>query len=111
MKTGFTPWLFSLSGYLLPYTFVLSPALLAVGSISGIAVATVTAAIGVMSLGVAVAGHLRARLTHVQRVSLFLAAAVLINPVLTTDLIGLALLAAVLLRQYPVSALRFPSSA
>ena len=100
IKTGFTAWFFSLSGYLLPFAFVLSPALLMVGSVPEIVLASVTAAIGVMSLGSSVAGHLKQSLQPLERGALFLAAVVLVIPGLMTDLVGLLFLTPVLLRQY-----------
>jgi TRAP transporter 4TM/12TM fusion protein len=110
MKTAFTAWLFSLSGYLLPFMFALNPALLMVGAAWEIVLATVTATLGVMALGAAVAGQLRYRLSAWERGALLLAAAVLIHFGLVTDLIGLALVTAVLLRQYSTSRRGAPSS-
>jgi TRAP transporter 4TM/12TM fusion protein len=100
MKTGFTAWLFSLSGYLLPFMFALNPALLMVGSVPAIVAATATGALGVMALGAAVAGHVRRNLAPWERALLFAAAAVLIHSGLTTDAIGLVLVGVVLARQY-----------
>ncbi len=100
MKTGFTAWTFSLSGYLLPFMFVLNPAFLMIGSVSEIALAAVTGAVGVMTLGAAVAGHVRMRLKALERSGLLIAAVVLIHPGLLTDLLGLALLMPVIVRHY-----------
>jgi TRAP-type uncharacterized transport system fused permease subunit len=100
MKTGFTAWLFSLSGYLLPFMFALNPALLMVGSASDIVLAAGSGALGVMALGTAVAGHLRFRLAAWERAALMTASVVLIHFGLVTDLVGLALVGAVLGRQY-----------
>ena len=100
MKTAFTAWFFSLSGYLLPFAFVLSPALLMIGPVPQIVLASVTAGIGVMALGAAVAGHLKMSLRALERGTLFLAAVVLINTGLLTDLVGLILLVPILLRHY-----------
>jgi TRAP-type uncharacterized transport system fused permease subunit len=100
MKTGFTAWLFSLSGYLLPFMFALNPALLMVGGAGEIVAAASTAALGVMALGAAVAGQLRSRLSALERGALLTAAVVLIHFGLVTDLLGLALAAAVVVRQY-----------
>jgi TRAP transporter 4TM/12TM fusion protein len=100
MKTGFTAWMFSLSGYLLPFTFALNPALLMEGEPLAIAMAAVTATVGVIALGISVAGQLRHRLTTLERVTLFAAAVVLIHAGLLTDVIGLVLLAPIVLRHY-----------
>ena len=106
MKTSFTAWVFSLSGYLLPFAFVLSPALLMIGPIPQIVLATVTAGIGVMALGAAVAGHLKMALGALERGTLFVAAVVLINTGMLTDLAGLVLLAPILLRHYKPTRMR-----
>jgi TRAP-type uncharacterized transport system fused permease subunit len=100
MKTSFTAWMFSLSGYVLPFTFALNPALLMEGDPAAIVLASVTGAIGVIALGSAVAGHVRKRLVLLERMALFGAALVLIHPGVLTDLIGAALLAPVIIRQY-----------
>ena len=100
MKTGFTAWTFSLSGYLLPFMFVLNPAFLMIGSVPEIALATVTGAVGVMTLGAAVAGHVKMRLKVLERSGLLIAAVVLIHPGLLTDLLGVALLMPVIVRHY-----------
>ena len=100
MKTGFTSWFFSLSGYLLPFAFVLSPALLMIGPVPEIVLASLTAAIGVMALGAAVAGHLKMPLPPLERAILFFVAALLIDSRLLTDIGGLVLLAPVLVRHY-----------
>jgi TRAP-type uncharacterized transport system fused permease subunit len=53
-----------------------------------------------MALGTAVAGHLRFRLAAWERAALMTASVVLIHFGLVTDLVGLALVGAVLGRQY-----------
>ncbi len=100
MRTGFTAWMFSLSGYLLPFMFALNPALLMVGSTEEILIAAATGTVGVVALGAAVAGHIRMPLFWIERASLFGAAVVLIHAGLVTDLIGALLLAPVLIRHY-----------
>ena len=106
MKTGFTAWFFSLSGYLLPFAFVLTPALLMIGPAPPIVLATLTAGIGVMALGGAVAGHLKMALRTLERGTLFLAAVVLVHTGLLTDLVGLVLLVPILVRHYKPTRLR-----
>ncbi len=109
MKTAFTAWFFSLSGYLLPFAFVLSPLLLMIGPLPQIVLATITAGTGVMALGTAVAGHLKMALRTLERGILFVAAVLLINTGLLTDLVGVVLLVPVLLRHYKPFGLRSTS--
>jgi len=100
MKTAFTAWMFSLSGYLLPFSFALNPALLMVGPAPQIVLAAVTASLGVIALGMAVAGHIRLHLGTIERTALFVAAAALIHSEWETDLVGLVPLVLVFLRHY-----------
>ena len=100
MKTGMTATVFSLSGYIVPFMFILSPALLLSGPIPNIALAIMTSSLGVILLGAAVAGHIKVNLKVWERILLLLAAIALIDPGLVTDLIGLVLLAIVLIKQY-----------
>jgi TRAP transporter 4TM/12TM fusion protein len=100
MKSAFTAWVFSLSGYLLPFMFALNPALLMIGPAHEIVLAALTGTLGVMALGAAVAGHVRAPLKLWERTALFAAAGALIHPGFVTDAIGLAFLAIVAVRQY-----------
>jgi TRAP-type uncharacterized transport system fused permease subunit len=111
MRTGFTAWMFSLSGYLLPFMFALNPALLMVGSTAEILTAAATGTVGVVALGAAVAGHIRMPLLWYERTSLFGAAVVLIHAGLVTDLIGAALLAPVVIRHYRPFGRRPPAAA
>lgn len=100
MKTGFTAWMFSLSGYLLPFMFAQDPALLMVGRPSDIILAAASGALGVMALGAAVAGQLRHRLRQWERGALLAAAVVLVHFGVMTDLIGLGVAGLVVGRQY-----------
>jgi TRAP transporter 4TM/12TM fusion protein len=100
MKTAFTAWMFSLSGYLLPFMFALNPALLMEGPVPQIVLATVTGALGVIALGAAVAGHIRMDLGAVERTALFVVAGLLVHVGLITDLIGLGILGLIAIRHY-----------
>jgi TRAP transporter 4TM/12TM fusion protein len=109
MKTGMTATRFALCGFLLPYTFVLNPALLLSGSVPEVLLAILTGSIGVITLGAAVAGHIKTTLKVWERLFLLLAAIALIDPGLVTDLIGLTLLAIVLIKQYRPAAVANPT--
>jgi TRAP transporter 4TM/12TM fusion protein len=100
MKTAFTAWMFSLSGYLLPFMFAQDPALLMVGRPSDIVLASASGALGVMALGAAVAGQLKHRLGNWERAALLTAAIVLVHSGVLTDVIGLGLAGLVVGRQY-----------
>jgi TRAP transporter 4TM/12TM fusion protein len=84
---------FAAAGFIVPFFFVYSPALLFDGPWTGILQAVVTGTIGVVALAAALEGYFIRPATWIER-GLFLAAALcLIHPGLTTDIIGLALLA------------------
>jgi TRAP transporter 4TM/12TM fusion protein len=100
MKTGFTAWKFSLSGYILPFMFVLNPAFLMIGTATEILLAATTGVIGVMALAAGVIGHARSGLANWERTAVFVGAFVLIHPGWITDLLGLALVLPIVARQY-----------
>jgi TRAP-type uncharacterized transport system fused permease subunit len=100
MRTGFIAWRLALAGFILPFMWVYNPALLLIGSPGTVAVAVVTAMVGIGSLAAAVQGYLFGlRAPWYLRLLLFAGALGLIKPGTTTDLLGLGLVAlAVVLR-------------
>ena len=76
----------------MPFGFVYAPELILAGTGPEIAVATLTALIGVVGLAGAVIGHVRAPMGMVRRVLLTASALALIAPGLLWDAVGLALL-------------------
>lgn len=85
--------------YIVPFMFVYSPALLMVGSWSAIALATLTAALGIFCLAAGLQGWLLRRATLFERALLLGAALSLISPGFYTDLTGVVLLGVVLTTQ------------
>ena len=94
-KTGWVAFRYSLAGFLVAFAFVFSPALLLQGDWQAIVPAVVTAVIGCYALAGCVVGYLRARNTLLESALLFVAAALLIAPVIKASLGGLVLLCAV----------------
>jgi TRAP transporter 4TM/12TM fusion protein len=78
--------------YIVPFMFVYSPALLAMGSLTEILAAAATAALGVFCLAAGLQGWLLSATTWLERACLLGAAAALIKPGLVTDLTGVGLL-------------------
>lgn len=104
-KTGFIAFRLALSGFLLPFIWVYNPALLFQGEWTAVAMAAVSAVIGVVALAAAVQGYLfRAHAVWYQRLLLGAGALALIKPGLTTDLIGLGLIAAAILARFAIGA-------
>jgi TRAP-type uncharacterized transport system fused permease subunit len=85
--------------YIVPFMFVYSPALLMVGSADQIALATLTAGVGIFCLAAGLQGWLLRAVTPLERVLLLGAAGALISPGLYTDVAGAGLLVLVLVVQ------------
>lgn len=91
MRTGFQSMRLALAGYIIPYMFVLNPALLMQGvSWSEALAVSVTAILGVALLAVAVEGFLFVEVPVYFRVLFVIAALLMLSPNWSTDLIGVA---------------------
>jgi len=99
MKTGWTAWTFALAGFLLPYMFVYNSSLLLMGSFIDISFAVLTAAIGVICLGIGIIGYFLEKTNAGQRLIVFAAALLLIKPGFITDIAGLICVLAVIFLQ------------
>lgn len=99
LRTGLIAVRLGLSGFIVPYMFVYAPALLWRGSWIETVWAAVSACIGVIALSAGTMGFLRRAATWPERGALVVAALLLIKPGIYTDLLGLALGAAVLALQ------------
>lgn len=82
-----------LTGYIIPFMFVFAPALLLIGEPLQVALAVVTAVVGVVCLAGALHAYFFLGTARPwERVLLFVAALVLIKPGWATDVLGLALI-------------------
>jgi TRAP transporter 4TM/12TM fusion protein len=99
MKTGWTAWTFALAGFLLPYMFVYNNSLLLMGSVINISFAVLTAAIGVICLGIGIIGFFLEKTNPVERLIFFGAALLLIKTGLITDITGLICVLVVIFSQ------------
>ena len=100
MESSWAAMKLGLTGYIIPFMFVFSPALLLMGDFVTVSTAAITATIGVTCL----AGGLHSYFFFGparwwERLMLIAAALVLIKPGLTTDLIGLGLVALIVASQ------------
>ena len=91
--TGWQAMKFAAAGFIVPFFFVYYPALLFTGSWGEIALAAITGVIGVVALAAALEGYFLKRATWLERGFFIVAAFLLIDPQLVTDLVGLVLLA------------------
>ena len=91
-KLGFTAWRLGLAGYILPFMFVFNQELLCVGEPLAILKCVVTSLIGVYALAVSLEGYMKIRVPIIMRVLLFVAALLLIDSGLLTDVVGLIIM-------------------
>jgi TRAP-type uncharacterized transport system fused permease subunit len=90
---------FAAAGFIVPFFFVFNPALLFSGTWDEILRAFVTGSIGVVALAASMEGFFLRSANWLERLLLFAAALLLIDPNVITDVIGLGILGAVLLSQ------------
>jgi TRAP transporter 4TM/12TM fusion protein len=99
VRTGFLATKLGLAGFIAPYMFVYSPALLLQGSWAEVTWATVTSCVGVIALAAGSMGFFLRPAGWLERIALIAAALLLIKPGVYTDAAGALLLAAVLVVQ------------
>lgn len=97
--TGLQAVKFAAAGFIVPYFFVYSPALLFIGEPLEVARSAVTGTIGAIALAAGLMGYFLRPARWFERVVLVAGAIALIDPNPTTDVIGLVLLAMVALVQ------------
>ncbi len=99
IKTGFIALATAAAGFVVPYMFVYNPYLMLKGDLLHIVVGTVTALIGMMGLAAAVQGFLVKNLNIVERLLLFSVPFFIIYPTLTSNLMGVGIIAVIFLLQ------------
>ena len=99
VRTGFIATKLGLAGFIAPYMFVYSPALLLQGPLWEVTWATITASVGVIALAGGAMGYFLRRATAPERGALIAAALLLIKPGVYTDAVGLLLLVTVTILQ------------
>lgn len=100
MKTGLTACRIGLAAFIVPYMFVFNPALLMSGPVLQIIWVTFTALIGVILLSCSVIGWWFANMKTWERVLLFCASILLIEPGLITDAISVIFIIPVFFHQF-----------
>ena len=95
MKTGVAASKLAVAAFVIPYIFVLSPALLMINTTPGQLIwALITSVIGMVGLGAAMIGYLLAPVNPLLRLAFFVGGLMLIDPGLYTDVIGFGMLGA-----------------
>ena len=90
-QTGFTSFRMGIVAYIIPFIFLLNPAILLEGSGMNVVLAAATAILGVFCLTGAIEGYLLKYWSMVARVMLGIGALMMMIPGMTTDLIGIGL--------------------
>jgi TRAP-type uncharacterized transport system fused permease subunit len=99
VRTGFIATKLGLAGFIAPYMFVYSPALLLQGPFWEVTWATITASVGVIGLAGGAMGYFLRRATLPERAALIGAVLLLIKPGLYTDALGIVVLVGVIILQ------------
>lgn len=92
LRTGFQAMRLGVVCYIVPFVSLYNPALLMIGSPVGIAVAAVTAAIGVIGLAAGFEGYLMKKLNWLERIVFLVGGITILVPTLTTNIIGAGIL-------------------
>ena len=90
-QTGFTSFRMGIVAYIIPFIFLLNPAILLEGSGMDVILAAATAILGVFCLTGAIEGYLLKYWSMVARVMLGIGALMMMIPGITTDLVGIGL--------------------
>lgn len=100
MKTGVNASKLAIAAFLIPYIFVLSPALLMVDTtLPEVLRIIATSICGMLGVSSAVSGYFITRSMWLERIMFFAGGLLMIDPDFVTDLIGLALMGAAFLLQ------------
>ncbi|MEL7565796.1 MAG: TRAP transporter permease [Dehalobacterium sp.] len=94
LKTGVEAFKLAFAGFIVPFIFVLSPALVLQGTWVETIHTTISALIGIVALAAGIQGWLRRNLNKKERIILLIAAAGLLHPGLITDIFGACVLIA-----------------
>lgn len=99
LKTAWVAIRLSIGAYIVPFMFLMSPALLLVGSPSEIAQCTISATLGIFAMSAGGMGYMFTRCNLIERVMLFVGGILLVEPQFITDATGIGLCALVTISQ------------
>ena len=91
MKTALTAMLLAMAGFLVPFLFVYSPALLLEGPVAEILLTSGTAALGISAMAAAAIGYVRRPLAAWERAAAVFVGLALFGPSLALDAVGAVL--------------------
>lgn len=91
--TSIQGFLYGLPGFIIPFIFVVSPELLMVGSFGKVLIAIITAFFGICCMVAAIEGYFLGRWHPLLRAFLFIAAILLLDPGIVTDIAAVGVVA------------------
>lgn len=100
LQTGIEAFKMGITAYIVPFAFILGPALLLQGPVHEIIVACVTAFIACAGLGAAMQGYFVRTMPYWHRILLFIGSVMLMETTWTWDLVGLAIVGGIFLMEY-----------
>ncbi len=101
MRTGFIASKLAIAAFLVPYIYVFNPQMLLFNVTPiGLIWMIITSLAGITAVAASVGGWLKTNMSIVERVLAFAGGLLLIDPGLTTDVIGLVIIASVVFWQY-----------
>jgi len=93
LKTGIQASKLAIAAFIVPYIFVLSPVMLMVDvTLPKVLLIILTSTLGMLGLATAVAGYLLTHAHWLERIMFFVGGLLMIDPSVTTDVIGFVLL-------------------
>ncbi len=101
MKTAFTATKLAIGAFIVPYVFALNPVMLLV-DVTGpiqVVVIVITSLIGIFGVAAGLEGYIIAHMNWIQRILAAVAGIMLIDPSPVTDVIGIAVIAAIIVWQ------------
>ena len=102
MKTGINATKLAIAAFIVPYIFAYNPSMLFVGDVAwyDVIIISITALLGLFGIAAALNGYLYRKIPVILRIALIAGGLGMMIPGLASDLIGLAVVAAVVAFQY-----------
>ncbi|MCI6226530.1 MAG: TRAP transporter permease [Clostridiales bacterium] len=102
MKTGINATKLAIAAFIVPYIFAYNPSMLFVGDVAwyDVIIISITALLGLFAIAAALNGYLYRKIPVILRIALIAGGLGMMIPGLASDLIGLAVVAAVVAFQY-----------
>lgn len=100
MQTSIEAFKMGITAYLVPFAFILGPALLLQGAVHEIIIASVTALLACAGLGAAMQGYFVRKMPIWHRIALFAGSCMLMETSWTWDLVGLVIVGSIFALEY-----------